>query len=87
MAVRWPWRVPAPAYGDRCLARAIGWSLSSKHRGFVQAIVAPDGHTLFALEEADPWVIRAFDLLTGRELSPPIESGDGRGIGPNGRGS
>ncbi|MCK6501302.1 MAG: hypothetical protein L6Q38_17625, partial [Nitrospira sp.] len=56
---------------------AIRWSLSSKHRGFVQAIVAPDGHTLFALEEADPWVIRAFDLLTGRELSPPLESGDG----------
>jgi len=69
---------------------AIRWSLSSKHRGFVQAIVAPDGHTLFALEEADPWVIRAFDLLTGRELSPPLESGDGGVLGrmalaPDGR--
>ncbi len=57
------------------------WSLASEHRGFGDVVLAPDGHTLFVLEDADPGRIRVFDFLTGKELSPPLVSEDGGTLG------
>jgi serine/threonine protein kinase/WD40 repeat protein len=58
---------------------AVRWSLPSQARGFRE--LASDGKTLFAAEDADPWVLRVFDFLTGKELSPPLAHEDGGGLG------
>ncbi len=56
---------------------ATNWSLASEHRGFKELALAPDGRTLFVLEDADPGRIRVLDFLTGKELSPPLVNEDG----------
>ncbi|MBL9173885.1 MAG: hypothetical protein JNL10_10155 [Verrucomicrobiales bacterium] len=69
---------------------ATNWSLASEHRGFGELGLAPDGRTLFVVEDADPGRIRVLDFLTGKELSPPLMSEDGGTFGalmvaPDGR--
>lgn len=56
---------------------ATNWSLASEHRGFGELGLAPDGRTLFVVEDADPGRIRVLDFLTGKELSPPLVNEDG----------
>ncbi len=71
--------VAGPSYPLSVIDVATGatnWSFPSKHRGFKDLILAPDGRTLFVAEDADPGVIRTFHLLTGQELRPPLESSD-----------
>ena len=69
---------------------ATRWSFTSQNRGFDGVALSSDGHTVFALEDADPWVIRAFDFQTGGELCAPLKAsvpGNLRGLvlSPDGR--